>query len=90
MVTEKLYYVYIMTDAKHSTLYTGFSDDLKARVWSHKGRFAEGFTKKYHIDMLVYYEATESVESTLSREKQIKAGSRQKKIDLINNESRVV
>jgi putative endonuclease len=63
---------------------------LKARVWSHKGRFAEGFTKKYHIDMLVYYEATESVESTLSREKQIKAGSRQKKIDLINNESRVV
>ena len=85
MVTEKLYYVYIMTDAKHSTLYTGFSNDLKARVWSHKGRFVEGFTKKYHINMLVYYEATESVESALAREKQIKAGSRQKKIDLINS-----
>jgi putative endonuclease len=74
-----------MTDAKHATLYTGFSNDLKARVWSHKGRFVEGFTKKYHIDMLVYYEATESVESALARERQIKAGSRQKKIDLINS-----
>jgi putative endonuclease len=74
-----------MTDARHSTLCTGFSNDLKARVWSHKGRFVEGFTKKYHIDILVYYEATKSVESTLAREKQSKAGSRQKKIDLINS-----
>ena len=74
-----------MTNTKHSTLYTGFLNDLKARVWSHKGRFVDGFTKKYHVDMLVYYEATESVESALAREKQIKAGSRQKKIDLINS-----
>jgi putative endonuclease len=85
MVIEKQYYVYIMTNAKHSTLYTGFSNDLKARVWSHKGRFVDGFTKRYHVDMLVYYEATESVESALAREKQIKAGSRQKKVDLINS-----
>jgi putative endonuclease len=85
MVTEKLYYVYIMTNAKHTVLYTGFSNDLKARVWSHKGRFVEGFTKKYHVDMLMYYEATESVVSALERERQIKAGSRQKKIDLINS-----
>jgi putative endonuclease len=73
-----------MTNAKHTTLYTGFSNDLKARVWSHKGRFVEGFTKKYHIDMLVYYEATENVINALEREKQIKAGSRQKKINLKN------
>ena len=85
MVIEKQYYVCIMINAKHSTLYTGFSNDLKARVWSHKGRFVDGFTKRYHVDMLVYYEATESVESALVREKQIKAGSRQKKIDLINS-----
>jgi putative endonuclease len=73
-----------MTNAKHTTLYTGFSNDLKARVWLHKGRFVEGFTKKYHIDMLVYYEATENVINALEREKQIKAGSRQKKINLKN------
>ena len=85
MVTDKLYFVYIMTNAKHMTLYTGFTNDLKARVWSHKGRFVEGFTKKYHIDMLVYYDATESVESALTREKQIKAGSQQDKIDLIDS-----
>ena len=85
MVIEKLYYVYIMTNAKHTVLYTGFSNDLKARVWPHKRRFVEGFTKKYHVDMLVYYEATESVESALLRERQIKAGSRQDKIDLINS-----
>jgi len=84
MVIEKQYDVYIMTNTKHSTLYTGFSNDLKARVWSHKRRFVDGFTKRYHVDMLVYYEATESVESALAREKQIKVGPRQKKIDLIN------
>ena len=85
MVADKLYFVYIMTNAKHTVLYTGFSNDLKVRVWSHKGRFVEGFTKKYHVDMLVYYEATESVVSALERERQIKAGSRQDKINLINS-----
>jgi putative endonuclease len=85
MVIEKQYYVYIMTNAKHSTLYTSFSNDLKARVWSHKGRFVDGFTKRYHVDMLVHYEATESVESALARERQIKAGSRQDKMELINS-----
>ena len=85
MVSDKLYFVYIMTNAKHTVLYTGFSNDLKARVWSHKGRFVEGFTKKYHVDMLVYYEASENVVSALERERQIKAGSRQDKINLINS-----
>jgi putative endonuclease len=66
-------------------LYTGFSNDLKARVWSHKERLLDGFTKRYHVNMLVYYEATESVVSALERERQIKAGSRQDKINLINS-----
>jgi putative endonuclease len=85
MVSEKLYFVYILTNAKHTVLYTGFSNNLKARIWSHKERLVESFTKRYHVDMLVYYEATESVVSALERERQIKAGSRQKKIDLINS-----
>ena len=73
-----------MTNSKHSTLYTGVSGDLKKRVWQHKEKLVESFTKRYHVDMLVYYEASNSVESAITREKQIKAGSRQKKIDLIS------
>ena len=73
-----------MTDAKHSTLYTGFSGNLKVRVWQHKGKFVENFTKRYHVEMLVSYEVSNSVEGAIAREKQIKAGSRQNKIDLIN------
>ena len=85
MVADKLYFVYIMTNAKHTVLYTGFSSDLKVRVWSHKEKLVDGFTKRYYVNVLVYYEATESVVSALEREKQIKAGSRQDKIDLINS-----
>ena len=84
MRIEKLYCVYIMTNSKHSTLYTGVSGDLKKRVWQHKEKLVESFTKRYHVDMLVYYEASNSVESAINREKPIKAGSRQKKIDLIS------
>jgi putative endonuclease len=73
-----------MTNSKHSTLYTGVSGDLKKRVWQHKEKLVESFTKRYHVDMLVYYEASNSVESAINREKPIKAGSRQKKIDLIS------
>jgi len=74
-----------MTAAKLSTLYTGVTNDLKKRVWQHKGKFVQSFTKRYHIDMLVYYEVSNSIEGVITREKQIKAGSRQKKLDLINN-----
>jgi putative endonuclease len=73
-----------MTNSKHSTLYTGVSGDLKKRVWQHKEKLVESFTKRYHVDMLVYYESSNSVESAINREKQIKAGSRLKKIDLIS------
>jgi putative endonuclease len=73
-----------MTNSKHSTLYTGVSGDLKKRVWQHKEKLVESFTKRYHVDMLVYYEASNSLESAINREKPIKAGSRQKKIDLIS------
>jgi putative endonuclease len=84
MFIEKQYYVYMMTDAKHSTLNTGVSSNLKVRVWQHKGKFVESFTKRYHVEMRVYYEVSNGVEGAIAREKQIKAGSRQDKIDLIN------
>jgi putative endonuclease len=85
MVMDKQYYIYIMTNAKHTALYTGVTNDLKRRVWEHKGKFVERFTKRYNIDMLIYYEVCEDVISAISRENQIKAGSRRKKIDLANS-----
>ena len=85
MWIEKQYCVYILTNATHTTLYTGVTNDQKKRVWQHKGKFVESFTKRYHVDMLIYYEVTNSIESAIAREKQIKAGSRQKKVDLINS-----
>jgi putative endonuclease len=85
MVMDKQYYVYIMTNAKHTALYTGVTNDLKSRVWEHKEKLVEGFTKKYHIDKLIYYEVCEDIVSAISREKQIKAGSRKKKIELVHS-----
>jgi len=82
---DRLYCVYIMTNARHTVLYTGVTNDLKRRVWEHKEKVVEGFTKKYNVCYLVYYEVAEDVMSAISREKQIKAGSRQKKIGLINS-----
>jgi len=80
---EKQYYVYIMTNKSNRVLYTGVTNDLTRRVYEHKAELVEGFTKKYHVDKLIYYEASREVESAISREKQIKGGSRGKKIRLI-------
>jgi putative endonuclease len=77
-------YVYILTNRHNTVLYTGVTSDLKKRVWEHKQHLVEGFTKRYNVEKLVYYEAIDDVASAIAREKQIKAGSRQKKIDLVN------
>ncbi len=82
---EKVFCVYIMTNFTNTTLYTGYSSELKARVWSHKQKLVEGFTKKYNLTKLVYYEAHNDFDSSLAREKQIKAGSRADKIKLIES-----
>ena len=82
------YYVYIMTNKRNTVLYTGVTNDLKRRVYEHKGKLVDGFTKKYNITKLVYYEIFQDPENAIMREKQIKAGSRQKKIDLINQMNR--
>ena len=73
----------MMTNRGKGPLYTGVTSDLKKRVYEHKEKLAAGFTKKYNIDRLVYYEACDSIQGAIEKEKQIKAGSRAKKIELI-------
>jgi putative endonuclease len=83
-MSERYYCVYIMTNAHNTVLYTGVTNNLKRRVFEHKNGQGGVFTKKYNVHKLVYYEVGNDVHYAISREKQIKAGSRQKKIDLIN------
>jgi len=78
-------YVYIMTNKNNNVLYTGVASDLKRRVFQHKNKTVEGFSKKYNITKLVYFECADNIKSAIEREKQIKAGSRRKKIQLIEN-----
>jgi len=82
---EHQYYVYLLTNKNNTVIYTGVTNDLMRRIYKHKERLFEGFTKKYNVSKLVYFEATNDVNSAIQREKQIKAGSSQKKIDLINS-----
>lgn len=81
----KQYYVYILTNFTNTVLYTGVTNDLIRRLYEHKNHLLKGFTAKYNVTKLVFYEAAESIEAAINREKQTKAGSRQKKIDLINS-----
>jgi putative endonuclease len=78
------YCVYIMTNENNTTLYTGVTGDLKRRVFEHKNGVVRSFTKRYKLYKLVYYEVTNDVNAARQRERQIKGGSRQKKIDLVN------
>ena len=82
------YYVYIMTNKVNTVLYTGITNDIRRRVYEHRQKLIEGFTKKYNIVKLVYYEAFADCTSAIQREKQIKAGSRKKKEELINSINR--
>ncbi|MBR1617759.1 GIY-YIG nuclease family protein [bacterium] len=80
---NKTYAVYILTNYNETTFYIGVTGNLQKRIWEHKNKVVEGFTKKYNVDKLVYYELTENVESALNREKQLKRWHRQWKINLI-------
>ncbi len=82
---DRQYYIYLMTNRTNTVIYTGVTNDLKRRGYEHKEKLAEGFTGKYNVVKLVYYEIFEDVDNAISREKQIKGGSRQKKIELINS-----
>ena len=85
---EKQYYVYLMTNHKNTVLYTGVTNHLQRRVYEHKNKLVEGFTKRYNLTRLVYYELCGDIEGTIIREKQIKAGSRQDKMELIDSINR--
>lgn len=76
------YFVYIMTNDS-GTLYTGFTSALQVRVWKHEHKIVDGFTKRYNIGRLVYYEWTDSATGPIEREKQIKSWRRSKKIALV-------
>ena len=74
-----------MTNKRNTVLYTGVTNDLKIRTYQHKEKLVDGFTKKYKITKLVYYEVFDNIKNAILREKQINGGSRQKKIELINS-----
>lgn len=76
--------VYIMTNKNNTVLYTGVTSNIINRVAAHKNKMAEGFTSKYNVTKLVYFEDFATMPEAIAREKQIKGGSRLKKIDLIN------
>jgi putative endonuclease len=81
---EKTYCVYMLTNQRHTVLYVGVTGNIKGRIYQHREKLLPGFTTRYNVDKLVYYETGTDSAGAITREKQIKAGSRQKKIDLIN------
>ncbi len=83
-IMEKMYFVYIITNAHNTVLYTGVTNDLIRRIHEHKNKQVKGFSGRYNLNKLVYFEQGTDVYEAITREKQIKAGSRQKKIDLID------
>ena len=78
-------YIYILFNKRNGTLYTGVTSDLKKRVYEHKNKLTDGFTSKYDVDKLGYYEEYNDIKNAIEREKQIKDGSRKKKIALIES-----
>jgi putative endonuclease len=84
---EKVPAVYMMASKKNGTVYTGVTSDLSSRNYQHKNKTFKGFTSKYNCKILVYYEVCGDMESAILREKQLKAGSRKKKIQLIEKDN---
>ncbi len=80
---NKQYYVYILSNGTNTVVYTGITNDLKRRVYEHKEKMVDGFTKRYNVDKLVYYEVCQDVMGAISREKQLKGLNRLKKNELI-------
>jgi putative endonuclease len=83
----RIYYVYLLTNANHTGLYTGVTNNLERRVAEHKAGVHEGFTKKYNVHKLVFFETYASIMDAIAREKQIKVGFRAKKLALISTDN---
>ena len=79
-----IYYVYILTNTHHTVLYTGVTSDLERRCYEHRKKKIKGFTQKYNVDKLIYFERFDFIDLAIAREKQIKGYSRTKKIALID------
>ena len=77
--------VYILTNRRNGTLYVGVTSNLVQRVWQHKAGFVDGFTKRYGLHRLVWFEVHETMESAIAREKQLKAGNRRRKLELVES-----
>ena len=84
---ERVYCVYIMTNGRHTVLYTGVTNNLVRRVWEHRHKATKGFTSRYNVTKLVYYEVFREPDAAIGREKQIKGGSRLKKERLIQSQN---
>ena len=84
----KLYSVYLLTNKNNTVIYTGVTNDLQRRIWEHKFDKGSKFSSKYNCNKLVYYEDFSFINHAIDREKQIKAGSRAKKIELVNLENK--
>lgn len=82
---ERQFYVYILSNKYNKVLYIGVTSDLLRRIYEHKQHYVQGFTVRYNVTKLVYYEILDDPESAILREKQLNAGSRQKKLELINS-----
>jgi len=79
-----IYYVYIITNTSHKVLYTGVTNNLERRCFEHKQKKVKGFTNRYNVDKLIYYEIFDFIDLAIAREKQIKGYSRSKKVTIIN------
>ena len=86
-MNEKYAYIYILTNKNNNVLYIGVTSDLKKRIWEHKNKVVDGFTKKYNLDKLVYFETGENIESAIEREKQLKNWHREWKLSLIKTQN---
>ena len=84
-MTEKAYYVYLLTNWNNKVMYVGVTNDLERRIYEHKEKVVKGFTQKYNVNKLVYYEQTSDIVEALNREKEIKKWRRDKKNRLVVN-----
>jgi len=83
MPAEKCYYVYLLTNSNNKVMYVGVTNDLRRRLYEHQNKLVKGFTEKYNVDKLVYYEQSSDVVTALTREKEIKKWRREKKDNLV-------
>ena len=86
---NKIYYVYIVTNKRNGTLYTGVTNNLARRIYEHKNKSIKGFTEKYNLNQLVYFEVTDDINAALTREKQLKHWNRKWKINLIEQKTQI-